>query len=119
MSTFAHLVRRRVNAAAQQGTLGRNTGKLLGGPVGRKYVEAGTQALDYLTRNNGPCSQDDRCQRVWQVLSVAHQSGTPGDVRTALTQLQSLLRSLTEEDSDVGADEHVQLFRRQLNRLLD
>lgn len=119
MSHFAQLVRRNVAQAAQAGTLARNMPKILSGPVGLAYLEAGSQALQHLTQSNGACHEDPRCQKVWEILAVAHDSRTPGDVRTALTQLQTLLRRLTEEDSDVGGDEDIQTFRRRLNRLLD
>lgn len=119
MSTFAQIARQRVHDANTRGVLARNMPRILGGPVGRQFVEAGTQALDHLAKSNGPCGADPRCQKVWEILAVAHQSGSPGDTRTALTQLQTLLRLLTEEDSDVGADEDIQTFRRQLGRLLD
>lgn len=119
MSTFAELVSHRVGSASRKGTLARNMPKILAGQVGHQAVEAGTQALDHLTRTNTACAADPRCQKVWQVLAVAHASGTHGDIRTALTQLQTLLRQLTEEDSDVGGDQAVQTFRRRLNRLLD
>lgn len=119
MSSFAEIVRQRVRNADASGVLARNMPRLLTGHRGKSFIEAGTQCLDHLTKNNGPCRADPRCHKVWQSLSAAYQSGTPGDARTALTQLQTLLRQLTEEDGDIGGDEDVQTFRRQLGRLLD
>jgi len=118
MSAFAQNVRTRIGAAQHRGTLARNPTRTLAGPEGKEVLAAGSRALQHLAETNASCAEDERCQKAWQVLGVAYE-GSGADTRTALTQLQTLLRELTEEDSDVAGDEQVQTYRRHLHRLLD
>lgn len=104
MSEFAAMVRRRVGVRA---TAVRSPGDAL--------VE-GISLVHGLV-SSGRCP-DARCSEVLASLELATR-GTPADARTALTRLQALLRSLTEEDADVAADGQVQGCRRALHLLLD
>lgn len=118
MSAFAERVHSRITAAQRSGTLARNPIKDLAGREGQEALAAGSGALQHLSQTNSECAKDERLQRSWQVLEVAYQ-GSGADARTALTQLQTLLRALTEEDSDVAGDNEVQTYRAHLHRLLN
>jgi len=118
MSVFAQTVRTRVGSAHHQGTLAKNPTRTLAGPDGKQALAAGSRALQHLAETNASCAEDERCKKTWEVLGVAYE-GSGADTRTALTQLQTLLRALTEEDSDVAGDDQVQTYRRQLHRILD
>jgi hypothetical protein len=118
MSGFAEMVHSRVTSAQRAGTLASNPMRGIAGEGGTQALAAGSRALQHLTQTNQACAQDERCHKAWQVLELAYQ-GSGADTRTALTQLQTLLRSLTEEDSDVAGDRQVQIYRRRLHKLLD
>jgi hypothetical protein len=118
MSGFAQLVHSRISAASHAGTLAKNPTRSLAGPDGKQALAAGSRSLQHLTETNQACAADARCHKTWEVLGVAYE-GSGADTRTALTQLQTLLRALTEEDSDVAGDDQVQTYRRHLHRLLD
>ncbi len=117
MSTFAHLVRDRLAAAAANGNLA-NPHRSLEGDAGVDAVQSGLELVQRLARGNAACAQDKDCQEVVVVLQIAGR-GTPADKRTALTRLQRLLGNLTAGDSDVAHDSGVQKFRRHLHLALD
>lgn len=104
MSTFAHRLRARVS--------GRTA------PVSptRGAVPAASRAMAHLLSTNTSCAADERCQTVARALSLVR---TPADAKTALTQVQQLLETLTAEDADVADDLQLQKFRKQLHLLLD
>jgi len=87
--------------------------------VAGKTLQAGQRCLEYLTASIPACAGDERCKQAYEVLRIAFEQGTLADARTALTQLQTHLRELTEEDSDVAADLELQRFRKQLHLILD
>jgi len=118
MSQFAGIVRDRVARARDRGTLGGPGSRSVGGASGRQAIGTGLGLLQKLLVSNPVCAQDEACQGVVRVLSVAAE-GTDADTMTALTQLQRLLADLTAEDADVAEDEQVQQFRRQLHLALD
>lgn len=88
----------------------------LEGVQSSEVVQAANRAFEHLAATNGFCRNDDRCRQVSETLGVVR---TEADIRTALTQAQALLASLTAEDADVAGDTEVQTFRRQLHLLLD
>lgn len=87
--------------------------------VAGQTLQAGQRCLEYLIKRVPACAADERCRRAYEVLSVAFDQGSLADARTALTQLQTHLRELTEEDADVAADLELQRFRKQLHLILD
>jgi hypothetical protein len=116
MGTFSNIVRQKMKI--ERGLPVRANPELPR-QLAHSAMLAGYRAISHLRDKIPACSLDPRCEQVQEVLKIANDQGTPADHRTALTQLQTLLRELTEEDSDVSADDEVQRFRKRLHLLLD
>lgn len=116
MGQFSEIVRKRMRIAH---TPAIRANPELPADAAGKTLQAGQRCLEYLTQSLPACADDERCKRVYEVLCVAFDQGSLADARTALTQLQTHLRELTEEDSDVAADLRLQQFRKQLHLILD
>lgn len=115
MGQFSEIVRRQMNIRR---AVPARANPELPAKAAASFLEAGQRCLDHLAIKGG-YADDPRCRRVREVLEVAYREGTLADARTALTQLQTCLRSLTEEDADVSSDLELQNFRRQLHMALD